>query len=231
MNFPHKESRTWTILLAIATILLLIVFFRANPKPVYEPITTAPDTTLVKTIKGMPDPIPRRIDCSEWFAGSKLKVGYLIQYHKLHGVKQDGYLFTTDSSLKVCQLSPGIYEFSICTVRRRDCALSSAARDTLLIHGTGTGIESKPPSFVLLDPYPNPAKREITVPFFLVSRGAISVRIYDLRGKEVRTVFVGVRAEGSSTITCDINDLPDGVYFVRMSYGKDTATRKVVIVR
>jgi len=223
--------RLMDLVFAVAAILLLIVFVLTKSKPVYEPIAMAPDTTLVKIIKGVPDPIPRRVDCAEWFASTNLKVGYLISYHKLHGVKQDGYIFTTESSLNVCRLSPGIYEFSIMTVRRRDCAPSAAARDTLLIHGTGTGIGEEPPPFVLFDPYPNPARDNLTVPFFLTNRAAIVVRLYDVLGREVKTVFVGTRHAGSGTVSCATDDLAPGVYFARLTCGSDTSTRKVVIVR
>ncbi len=69
--------------------------------------------------------------------------------------------------------------------------------------------------------YPNPAKNNIG----LAMRGiqASEVRIYNITGKEVKTLSV---AKGQQKMDIDIADLPDGIYILRVSTPQGWAVKK-----
>lgn len=73
---------------------------------------------------------------------------------------------------------------------------------------------------------PNPARESTTVYLQRLS-GRIVVSLSDLSGREVLTREVD--CDGSCRVVLDIADLPQGAYFVRISSGKESLVRKLII--
>ena len=82
----------------------------------------------------------------------------------------------------------------------------------------------------LLPTYPNPARRRATVRFAVPERQEVTVRLYDVLGRRVRTA-VRRTAEGRQETTLDVGDLSSGVYVLRLRAGGETRTRKLTVVR
>ena len=82
----------------------------------------------------------------------------------------------------------------------------------------------------LLGTYPNPARRRATVRFGVPERQEVTVRLYDVLGRRVRTA-VRRTAEGRQETTLDVGDLSSGVYVLRLRAGGETRTRKLTVVR
>ncbi|MFB6273688.1 MAG: FG-GAP-like repeat-containing protein [Salinibacter sp.] len=82
----------------------------------------------------------------------------------------------------------------------------------------------------LLGTYPNPARSRATVRYALPKKQEVSLTLYDVLGREVRTV---VRAEqsGRHERRVDVSGLPSGVYFLRLRAGGQTRTQKLTVVR
>jgi S-formylglutathione hydrolase FrmB len=59
--------------------------------------------------------------------------------------------------------------------------------------------------------------------------GQISLKIYDLFGREVRTLVDGVSFRGEYTVRMNVSDLPAGVYMVRLQAEGQSAVRKLVV--
>ncbi len=83
---------------------------------------------------------------------------------------------------------------------------------------------------------PNPFSTETTVSFTLPERGEVELAVYDVAGRRVATIFSGARGAGGHDVRW--NGLDDngqrvgaGVYFVRIQAGKQTLTRKMVVIR
>lgn len=84
--------------------------------------------------------------------------------------------------------------------------------------------------------YPNPFTTGATIPFWLPFAGRAEIAIYDVRGARVRVVADRPFDSGSSVVHWDGHGdsstrLPSGVYFVRLSAGDDTFTRKLLLVK
>ncbi|MBX2822107.1 MAG: S8 family serine peptidase [Rhodothermaceae bacterium] len=94
--------------------------------------------------------------------------------------------------------------------------------------------------FALADPYPNPVRDEAVIQYEVPTSGSIALSIYDILGREVRTlVDESVRA-GKHTITWDARDnngnaLASGMYLVTLTSptneGVKTETRKMIVLR
>ncbi len=121
--------------------------------------------------------------------------------------------------------------------------LSDAEADTVgvVLTGTasitahfavGTAAEDTPARAVALGvPYPNPTRGTATVEATLARPGPLTVRLVDLLGREVATLFDGRAAAGTHRVPVDARALPGGVYVVVMEASEARATRRLVVVR
>ncbi len=97
-----------------------------------------------------------------------------------------------------------------------------------------TSIDEKGPvarSFHLYDNYPNPFNPGTEVRFEISGLGFVSLKIYDVLGKEIATLVNEKLPAGSYRRRWDANGLPGGVYFYRLQSGSDTAIKKMVLLK
>ena len=93
----------------------------------------------------------------------------------------------------------------------------------------------------LLPNYPNPFNPETWIPYQLAEAADVSVKIYDVGGRLVRTIPVGFKPVGyyltreRAAYWDGRNEIGEsvssGVYFVQFVVGEFTATQRVVIVK
>ena len=79
-------------------------------------------------------------------------------------------------------------------------------------------------------PLPNPAREQVTVRFAVPERQEAALRLYDVMGREVRTLARGPQ-EGRTEMQVGLSDLSSGIYFLRLQAGGTTKTRKMTVVR
>ena len=77
--------------------------------------------------------------------------------------------------------------------------------------------------------HPNPAADQITVHYALPDRQKVKIRLYDVLGRRIRTV-VSERKTGRKQERLDVDELPSGVYFLRLETDEKIRTRKVTVV-
>ena len=92
------------------------------------------------------------------------------------------------------------------------------------------------PAFGLAASYPNPFAERATIPYRLGQAGTVSLVVYDLLGRRVRTLVDGQRPAGPHSVTWDGTDasgrrLSAGVYLYRLEAGGQAETRRLVLVR
>jgi hypothetical protein len=83
---------------------------------------------------------------------------------------------------------------------------------------------------------PNPFNPTTTIHFDLAEHGAVSLRVYDVAGRLVRTLVDEVRAPGHHAVIWNAMDdsgkrLASGIYFYRLQAGVFDATRKLVLLQ
>ena len=88
-----------------------------------------------------------------------------------------------------------------------------------------------PQDVARLDNYPNPYRGATQVRFRLATAGVVSLRVYDVLGREVAVLVDAYRPAGTHEVTFDASGLPAGVYFVRLTGEHFAQTRRTLLVR
>ena len=89
----------------------------------------------------------------------------------------------------------------------------------------------------LLEPtVPNPVTLSTSVRFHLAKGSVVDLAVYNVLGQRVRTLFAGDLSAGDHTREWDGRDelgeeLPQGMYFVRITQGAVTESQRVVLLR
>ncbi|GJM43725.1 MAG: hypothetical protein DHS20C21_05670 [Gemmatimonadota bacterium] len=89
----------------------------------------------------------------------------------------------------------------------------------------------------LAAPSPNPtASGPVEMLVALPTRSMMELTVYDVRGREVRSLVSGVRRAGRYRVAWDAADnsgvrVASGVYFARLTAGRETRVRKIVFLR
>jgi hypothetical protein len=98
-----------------------------------------------------------------------------------------------------------------------------------------TGINSVsselPNEYSLGQNYPNPFNPSTNIAFQLPDAGNVSLKLYDILGKELMTLVDEYRAPGSYEVRLDASDLPGGMYFYKLTSGGFSETRKMILIK
>lgn len=96
-----------------------------------------------------------------------------------------------------------------------------------------TGVPTLPwtPVFGLEQNCPNPFNPVTTLRFSLARDAQASIKLYDAKGREVRTLVDAELPAGRHVVTLDGAGLASGVYFCRMVAGEFVETRKLVLLK
>ena len=111
-----------------------------------------------------------------------------------------------------------------------------SAYSTVTAFATGTTLnvdESRelPKEFALLQNYPNPLNPSTVISYQLPVNSFVTLKVYDVVGREVRTLVNGPKAAGTYTIQFDGSNLPSGVYFYSLRAGDFTSVKKLVLLK
>jgi hypothetical protein len=102
-------------------------------------------------------------------------------------------------------------------------------------HGTVLGVEREraplPTKYVLYQNYPNPFNPVTVISYQLAVNSFVTVRVYDVLGREVVTLMDDKKTAGSYTIQWDASRYPSGVYFYRLRAGSFIETKKMVLIK
>ena len=96
------------------------------------------------------------------------------------------------------------------------------------VPGNATGI---PVKFALTQNYPNPFNPSTSFTYELSKAGFVSVKVYDLLGREVATLVNEFKQAGSYPATWNAASFGSGVYFYKMQSGSFTATKKMILMK
>ena len=105
--------------------------------------------------------------------------------------------------------------------------------------GEDPGAQGLPRQAALRQNYPNPFNARTTIRYALpagTAGGRTTLRIYNVRGQEIRTLVNGIQPAGDHAVTWDGRDqrgqeVSTGVYFCRLQSGSLSRTRKMVLLR
>jgi hypothetical protein len=115
----------------------------------------------------------------------------------------------------------------------------AAALGVYEINLTPTAVDERdqapPAAFALSQNYPNPFNPVTTIQFSVGASGGspvlVTLKVHDVLGKEVATLENERKPAGNYRVNFEGNDLPSGVYFVKMHAGEFIATRTMLLIR
>jgi choice-of-anchor B domain-containing protein len=88
-----------------------------------------------------------------------------------------------------------------------------------------------PEVFSLERNYPNPFNPSTTIEFELPEAGPVRLTIHNAKGQEVTTLVDRRLSAGRHRYIWQAEGLPSGVYFYRLHSGKNSQTRKMVLIK
>lgn len=88
-----------------------------------------------------------------------------------------------------------------------------------------------PKGFKLQQNYPNPFNPSTVIRFQLPVSSRVTLKVFDVNGREVATLVDGNLAAGSHGVTFAPRDLAAGIYFYQLIAGKFSQTREAVLLK
>lgn len=88
-----------------------------------------------------------------------------------------------------------------------------------------------PERFILTQNYPNPFNPSTVISYQLPLSGSVTLKVYDLLGREVATLVNEEKPAGSYEVEFNAAGLSSGIYFYTISAGNFIETKKMVLMR
>jgi hypothetical protein len=88
-----------------------------------------------------------------------------------------------------------------------------------------------PSRFMLLQNYPNPFNAATTIRFRLPESGDVTLTVYDILGRKIKTLIDKYLVAGNHSIAFDASGLSSGIYFARLESNNATETFRMLLLR
>ncbi len=88
-----------------------------------------------------------------------------------------------------------------------------------------------PAKYALLQNYPNPFNPTTTVSADIPVAAVIVIRVFNLLGEEIETIFEGKVEPGRHLVQFQPDNIPSGMYICRMEMGLATISQKMVLLK
>jgi len=79
--------------------------------------------------------------------------------------------------------------------------------------------------------YPNPFNPATTISYTLPIAGNVTLKVFDITGKEVRMLDNGYKAAGKYSVTFNASDLASGMYIYRIQTSNFSEVRKMLLMK
>jgi len=79
--------------------------------------------------------------------------------------------------------------------------------------------------------YPNPFNPATTISYSIPKRGKVSLKVYDLIGREVAELVNEEKSPGTHNVKWETGNFAGGVYFYRLSTDGITVTKKAILLK
>jgi hypothetical protein len=165
-------------------------------------------TTITETNNSGFD-IERKTESSDW-----LKIIFFPGY----GTSTQTHTYSYNDN----QLKNGIYFYR----------LKQIDLDGSFVYSDVVSIEVGMPSgFTLEQNYPNPFNPSTKIKFRILDGGLVSLKVYDILGKEVATLVNEDLDKGEYDVDFSAKGLTSGIYFYKFESGNYTDTKKMMLMK
>jgi hypothetical protein len=112
-----------------------------------------------------------------------------------------------------------------------DAADAAQARYNSMVTSVNSVTQEVPERYALRQNYPNPFNPSTQIGFDIVHPGFVTLKVYDLLGREVATLVKENLTPGTYSATFTADGMPSGVYVARLATGSFSATKKMLLVK
>ena len=103
------------------------------------------------------------------------------------------------------------------------------------ISGDSTGVNNsrwrQNPAQVVLSAYPNPFNSSTVISFDLQTASLVKLAVYDIMGREVKTLVAGDWGLGKHQVVWDASNQASGIYFIRLQSESMFKSQKVMLLK
>ncbi|MBA4250530.1 MAG: hypothetical protein C0425_04390 [Chlorobiaceae bacterium] len=104
--------------------------------------------------------------------------------------------------------------------------------DTLIVTSVNSNIELEQPTYYQLSQnYPNPFNPVTTINYQIPADGYVTLKVYDVLGKEVALLEKQHRTAGSYTLNFDASNLSSGLYIYEIRVNDFVQQRKMMVLK
>jgi hypothetical protein len=86
-------------------------------------------------------------------------------------------------------------------------------------------------TFSLFQNYPNPFNPETRITFSISEKSLVKLKVYDLLGREIKTLINEEKNTGEYTINFNAGDLASGVYIYMLEAGEYISSKKLILLK
>jgi hypothetical protein len=103
----------------------------------------------------------------------------------------------------------------------------------IVYKGAPLGVEKEETikDFVLYQNYPNPFNPSTTISWRMNVAGRVSIKVFDVLGREVKTVIDEVKQPGVYKTEFNGKNLSSGVYYYRISAGDYAQSKGMLLLK
>ena len=98
-----------------------------------------------------------------------------------------------------------------------------------------TGVNSEnsviPKTYSLSQNYPNPFNPTTKINFDIPKQGLVTLKIYDILGREIRTLVNDVKSAGKYSVEFNAVELASGVYFYKLTANEFTDIKRMMFIK
>jgi hypothetical protein len=103
--------------------------------------------------------------------------------------------------------------------------------DGSFVYSNEIKIEFSPVIFSLEQNYPNPFNPVTTINYFIPSQGNVKLEVYNILGQKVATLVNEVKPSGRYSVEFNAGRYSSGIYIYQLTSGKNTLTRKMLLLK
>jgi len=99
----------------------------------------------------------------------------------------------------------------------------------LLTTVKNTSVTAQPENFEIISIHPNPFNASTLIRYHLPKTGKVVLKVYDVLGQEITTIFSGIQIQGAHQIIWKAEKIANGIYFIHLEFGNALKTKRVVL--
>ncbi len=98
-------------------------------------------------------------------------------------------------------------------------------------NGVKSGKNYLPSDYQLSQNYPNPFNPNTTIKYAIPKAGLVTIKVYNILGNEIATLVNEEKRPGEYSVIFNGLNLSSGIYFYRITSGKFTETKKLILMK